>query len=144
MKKYLACLIAFIILGILMYKQVNSATQANLVSRNISFAVYKSYSYKSNVYNNTSAQVQIVVKKINTKGQYMIVWEKNMDAKSLNKYPTPENALTQNVTINNVNRKKEYLLVDYTLTYKSKDAELKMHDATIVKDNMTGKISISI
>ena len=67
-----------------------------------------------------------------------------MDAKSLSKYPTEENALKQNVTVHNVNEKKEYLVVDYTLIYNSKGSELQMHDATIVKDNNSGKINITI
>jgi len=67
-----------------------------------------------------------------------------MDAKSLSKYPTAENALKQNVTVCNVNEKKEYLVVNYTLIYNSKGSELQMHDATVVKNTNSGKINITI
>jgi hypothetical protein len=144
MNKYLTCLPAVILLGGIMWMQAKKATQSNLANKDISFAVYKSHSYKSGVYDNTSAQVHIVVEKINTSGQHTIVWKKTMDAETLSKYPAEENALKQNVTIHNVNEKKEYLLVDYTLVYNSKGSELQMHDAEIVNDNNPGKINISI
>jgi hypothetical protein len=50
--------------------------------------------------------------------------------------------MKQNITINNINQKKEYLVVDYTLTYNSNGSELYMHDATVVKDH--DRIDISI
>jgi len=104
--------------------------------------VFKGSDYTSGVYNNTSVQVQITVEKVNNKGQRTIVWDKTIDAKSLSQYPSIGNALKQNITINNINRKKEYLVVDYTLIYNSKGNELRMHDATIVKDHE--KVDISI
>ena len=66
MNKYLTCLPAVMLLGGIMWAQAKKATQSNLANKDISFAVYKSHSYKSDVYNNTSAQVHIVVEKINT------------------------------------------------------------------------------
>lgn len=106
MNKYLTCLPAVVLLGGIMCVQAEKATQSNLANEDISFAVYKSHSYKSGVYDNTSAQVHIVVEKINTSGQHTIVWKKTMDAETLSKYPAEENALKQNVTIHNVNEKK--------------------------------------
>jgi len=144
MNKYLTCLPAVMLLGGIMWVQAKKASEANLTNKDISFAVYKSQSYKSHVYENTFAQVHIVVEKINTRGEHTIVWEKNMNAKSLRKYPTIENALQQNVVVPNVNEKKEYLLVDYTLIYSSKGSQLQMHDETIINNNKSGKINITI
>jgi len=144
MNKYLTCLPAVMLLGGIMWVQAKKADQSNLANKDISFAVYKSQSYKSRVYENTFAQVHIVVEKINTRGEHTIVWEKNMNAKSLRKYPTIENALQQNVVVPNVNEKKEYLLVDYTLIYSSKGSQLQMHDETIINNNKSGKINITI
>jgi hypothetical protein len=144
MNKYLTWLPVFMLLAFVVNKPAKEAMKSELVNENISFAVYKSHPYKSDVYDNTSAQVKIVVEKINTSGQHTIVWEKTMDAESLSKYPTAENALKQNVIVHNINEKKEYLVVDYTLIYNSKGSELQMHDAEIVKDNNSGKINISI
>jgi hypothetical protein len=132
------------LVGGLMWVSARKATQSNIANKDISFAVYKSYSYKSKAYKNSSAQVHIVIEKINTYGQQTIVWEKTMDAKSLSKYPTAENALKQNVTVHNVNKKKEYLVVNYTLVYNSNGSELKMQDTTIIKNNNSGKINITI
>lgn len=144
MNKYLAWLPALMVLGTLMYKPVKEATKAKLVSQNISLAVYKSSDYTSKVYDNTSAQVHIIVEKVNSKGKRTIVWDKIMDAKSLSEYPSVENAVKQNITVHNVNQKKEYLVVDYTLIYNSKGTELQMHDAEVVKDTNSNKIDISI
>jgi hypothetical protein len=144
MNKYLTCLPAVILLGGIMWVQAKKATQSNLANKDISFAVYKLQSYKSRVYENTFAQVHIVVEKINTRGEHTIVWEKSMNAKSLSKYPTIENALQQNVVVPNVNEKKEYLVVDCTLIYSSKGSELQMHDETIINNNKSGKINITI
>jgi len=142
MNKYLAWLPALMVLGTVMYKPVKEATQPKLANNNISLAVFKGSDYTSRVYNNTSVQVQITVEKVNNKGQRTIVWDKTIDAKSLSQYPSIGNALKQNITINNINRKKEYHVVDYTLIYNSKGNELRMHDATIVKNHE--KVDISI
>ena len=142
MNKILAWLPALMVLGIITYKPVKEATQTDLVNKNISVAVYKSSDYTSSAYDNTSAQLHIIVEKVNTRGQHTIVWDKVMDAKELSAYPSIENAVKQNITVHNVNDKKEYLIVDYTLTYNSQGNELQMHDATIIKDSNSGKVDI--
>ena len=144
MNKYLAWLPALMVLGTLMYKPVKEATKAKLVTQNISLAVYKNNDYTAKVYDNTSAHVHIIVEKVNSKGKRTIVWDKTIDAKALSEYPSVENAVKQNITVHNVNQKKEYLVVDYTLTYNSKGTELRMHDAEVVKDANSNKVDISI
>jgi hypothetical protein len=144
MNKYLAWLPAFIILAAVMYKPVKEATDAKPVNKNISFSVYKSNSYTSAVYNNTSAQVNIIVEKVNTEGQHTIIWDKKFEQKYLSKYPSIENALKQNITIQNLNGKKEYLVAHYILRYNSKGSELQMEHYTVMKDDSPGKIEISI
>ena len=144
MNKYLVWLPAFMVLGAVIYKPVKEATEARLVNKNISFSVYKSSSYTSVVYNNTSAKVYIIVEKVNTKGQHTIVWDKKFDPKYLSRYPSVENALKQNITIHNLNREKEYLIVHYILTYNSKESELQMQDSIIMKDDNFGRVDIRI
>jgi hypothetical protein len=119
MNKYLSWLAAGMVLGGLVWVKAKTTTHSNMGSKDISFVVYKSYSYKSDVYKNSSAQVHIVIEKINTYGQQTIVWEKTMDAKTLSKYPPVQNAFRQNVTVHNVNEQKEYLVVGYTVRYNS-------------------------
>ena len=144
MNKYLAWLPALLILGAVTYKSAKEATQPKLVTKNILFAVFKGGAYTSGVYNTTSAQVHLYIEKVNSKGQHTIVWDKMLDAKYLGQYPSIENALKQNVTVKNVNDKKEYLVVHYILTYNSKGSELLMHEGTVIKDSSTGKVDISI
>ena len=144
MNKILTWLPAVMVLEAVIYRPVKEATETKTVNKNLSFAVYKSNAYTSAAYNNTSAEVHIVVEKVNTSGKRTIVWDKKLDSKGLSQYPSVENALKQNVTIPNVNQKKEYLTVYYTLTYNSKGSELQMQDGTIVKDSGSGKVDISI
>jgi hypothetical protein len=132
------------VLGIIAYKPVKEATQPNLVNRNISVAVFKGSDYTAGVYHHTSAQVHIIVEKVNTKGERTIVWDKVMDSISLSQYPSMESAIKQTVTVHNINEKKEYLVVDFTLTYNSEGNRLQMHDATVVKDDNSGNVDISI
>jgi hypothetical protein len=104
MNKYLVWLPALPVLGAVIYKPLKQA-ESKSVSKNISFSVYKSSSYTSVVYNNTSAGVYISVEKVNTKGQHTIVWDK-IKQKNLSRYPSLENALKQNIIIRNLSRKK--------------------------------------
>ena len=144
MNKLIAWLPALMVLGAVIYKPVKEATETKTVNKNISFSVYKGNSYTSGVYSNTFAQIHIVVEKVNTKGQREIVWDKILESKYISQYPSANNALKQNIVIPNVNQKKEYLLVYYTLTYNSKGSKLQMQDGTIVKDSNSGKVNISI
>jgi hypothetical protein len=144
MNKILAWLPALLVLGAVVYKPVKEATQPQLVNKNISFSVYKSNDYASGAYSNTSAQVHIVVEKVNNKGQHTIVWNRTLNAKSLSQYPSIENALQQKITVHNVNEKKEKLVVYYTLIYNSKGSELQMQEGTVVRDSNSSKVNISI
>jgi hypothetical protein len=112
------------------------------VNKNISFAVYKSNSYASDVYNTTSATLHITITKVRGNSR-SIVWDKTFDAKLLKQYPSLENALTQNVTVPDVLDKKEHLEVTYTLTYNSNGNELQMQSGTVVYGNYD-KLDISI
>src|SRR5678816_527470 len=69
MNKYLTCLPVVMLLGGIMWASAKKATRSNLTNKDISFTVYKSCSYKSHAYKNSSAQVHIVIEKIDTYGQ---------------------------------------------------------------------------
>jgi hypothetical protein len=144
MYKLLTWLPAVMVLGAAMYKPVREATETKTVNKNLSFAVYKDNAYTSAAYINTSAEVHIIVEKVSTSGKHTIVWDKKLDSKSLSQYPSVKNAMKQNVVIPNVNQKKEYLAVHYTLTYNSKGSELQMWESTIVKENNSEKVDIKI
>jgi hypothetical protein len=58
------------VLEAIAYKPVKEASQPELVNNNILVAVYKSSDYTSEAYNNTSAQLHIIVEKVNKRGQH--------------------------------------------------------------------------
>jgi len=88
MNKFLTWFPALMVLGTVMYKPVKEATETKPVNKDISFAVYKGSSYTSGIYDNTSAQVHIIVEKVNTKGERAIVWDKTLDSKYVSQYPS--------------------------------------------------------
>ena len=119
-------------------------TPEKAVSKNISFAVYKADNYNSNVYADASAKLNITIVKVRgTKRS--IVWQKDFDAKALNKYPSLEKAVAQKVIVNNVVDSKDKLYVVYTLTYNDKGSEMELRDGTIIaKGENSGKLMINI
>ena len=144
MKKYLLWLpLVWFGFGAAIYTTTKGTTATEKsVNKNISFAVYKGNNYASEVYNNTSATLHIIITKVRGNNRF-IVWDKTFDAKLLKQYPSLENALTQQVTVPNVLDKKEHLEVTYVLTYDSNGNELQMQNGTIVYGN-SDKLDISI
>ena len=111
-------------------------------NKSVSFAVYKSNNYTSEVYNKTCVKLHITIEKVDNKKR-RIVWDKTFDAKLLKDYPALENALRQKVTISNVAAKKEHLEVTYTLLYNSSGSELQMQSGAVIYNN-SDKVQISI
>ena len=144
MKKYLLWLpLAWFGFGAAIYTTTKvTPAPEKTVNKNISFAVYKGNNYASDVYNNTSAKLHIIITKVRGNSR-SVVWDKTFDAKLLKQYPSLENALTQSVTVPNVLDKKEHLEVAYTLTYDSNGTELQMQNGTVVYGN-SDKLDISI
>jgi hypothetical protein len=144
MKKFLLWLpVVWLIFGAAVYSTTkgNTATEKT-TNANISFAVYKSDNYSSDVYNTTSATVHITITKVSGNNR-TVVWDKTFDAKLLKQYPSLEHAITQQVTIPNVLDQKEHLEVTYTLTYNSNGSELQMQNGTEVYGS-SDKLNISI
>jgi hypothetical protein len=144
MKNYLLWLpVTLIGLSAAIYSPVKrSAAQETTENKSISFAVYKSNSYTSEVYNKTSVKLHITIEKV--KGiNRSIVWDKTFDAKLLREYPAFENALCQKVVVPDMPDKKEHLEVTYTLVYNSNGSELQMQSGTIVY-GASDKVEISI
>lgn len=143
MNKYLAWLPVMMIISGSLYKPVKEAREEKPANTSISFAVYKSNSYISEAYKNTSAQVHIIVEKVTRKGT-AVVWDTVLDSKKLSDYPSLAKAQYQKITIPGIDPKKEYLQVRYTLTYNSKGSELQMQDGALVSSNGTSKLNIGI
>jgi hypothetical protein len=114
------------------------------VSKNISVAVYKADTYTSSIYNDASARLQVTVVKVRG-NERSVVWQKNYDAKLLKQYPSVENAISQNVVINNIAESKEHLEVLYTLTYDSKGSVMQLQNGEVIsKGKNSGKLFINI
>ena len=114
------------------------------VTKDISLALYAGGNYNSKVYDQSVAQVHVIVAKLRGNKQ-TIVWEKTFDSMELQKIPACTNAISQKVRIGNVFDKKEQLVVYYTLTYDSKGSIMQMQNGTYVsKGNHTDKLFISI
>src|SRR5437764_328579 len=136
MKKHLLWLpLVWLVFGAAIYSTENeSTTSEKAVSKNISFAVYKSNNYASDVYNTTFAKLHIIITKVRGTS-HTVVWDKTFDAKLLKQYPSLENALRQQVTVPDVLDTREHIEVTYTLTYNSNGSELQMQSGTVVSGN---------
>lgn len=143
MKKYLLWLPAVIVIGAIIYKPVKEAITAKPIDKSVSFSVYKSTAYTSNIYDNTSTELNITIDKV--KGNHRTqVWSKSFNAKLLKQYPSVEEAIAQTVTVPKVFG-KERLEVRYTIKYDSRGSELRMESGAVIAGNeMTGKLDISI
>jgi hypothetical protein len=144
MNRYLVWLTALVIFAAIIYNPGTEVPGTKRISKNIFISVYKGNAYSSVAYNNTSARVYITIEKVNAKGLHTTVWDEKFGSQYLRWYPFAENALQQNITIHNLDGKKEYLVVRYILTYNSQGSELHMQGCTIVKDRTPGKVTISI
>jgi hypothetical protein len=143
MKKYLLWLPAVLLIGAIIYRPVKEAITEKPVDKNISFAVYKSTPYTSDIYGNTSARLNIVIDKVKG-GRRTQVWSKSFDAKLLKQYPSLEKAISQTVTVPNV-LDGEHLEISYTITYDSDGSQLQMHSGTVMtKNEMISQLDISI
>jgi N-acetylglucosamine kinase-like BadF-type ATPase len=128
------------LLGSVISTPVKEARKAPVVNKSISFAVYKGNAYTSKVYDNTSAQVKIVVEKVSKKGT-SVVWDTALTS-LLKDYASVEKAQYKKIMVP-VNACTEHLEVKYTLIYNSKGNELQVEYEAVAPDNET-KLDINI
>ena len=135
---------AVLLISAIAYKPVTQAFTDTPVQKSIDLAVYSANNYSSAAYNQTSAQVHIIVEKV-SKHSRTIVWEKTMDARLLKQYPTADKAISQKIIVPGVHDRKEHLEVKYFLIYNSKGSQLEMQDGTVVSSGAkSGKLNIGI
>jgi hypothetical protein len=132
MNKALIWLPALLTVGVTTLKPVKEARTSKIEDKAISLVIYKCADYTSPVYKNSTAEAQITIEKVNTKGERVIVWGKTISSETLSQYPSFTNAEPQKVTVPNVNKKNEHLEVTYILTYNSDGSELQMQGGDIV------------
>jgi hypothetical protein len=114
------------------------------VSKNINVEVYKTASYISPAYNNTTAALQVTV--IRVRGDKRdTAFQHTFQPKELKDYPASDRPIVQKITVPNVNDKTERLEIYYQLTYDSQGSILNfLNTTTIGKGQQTGKLHIQI
>ena len=135
MNKALIWLPALLTIGVTsLYRPVKEASKQKIEDRAVSLVIYKGADYTSPIYNNSTVEAQIIIEKVNRKGQRFIMWGKTISSETLSEYPTLDDAQAQNITVRNVNMKNEHLEVTYILTYDSKGSELQMQGGDVVTE----------
>jgi len=114
------------------------------ISKDINVEVYKTASYISPAYNNTTAALQVTV--VRVRGDKRdTAFQHTFLPKELKDYPASDKPIVQKITIPNVNDKKERLEIYYQLTYDSQGSILNfLNTTTIGKGQQTGKLHIQI
>lgn len=114
------------------------------VSKNINVEVYKTTSYISPVYENSTATLEVTV--VRVKGDKRdTAFQHTFQPMQLKDYPGSDKPMVQKITIPNVNDRKEKLEVYYKLTYDSKGSVLYfLNTETIGKGQQTGSFQIQI
>jgi len=127
--------------GFFFAKKVNNATS---VSKDIDLEVYKTASYVSPAYANTTASLEVTVVKVRNNKRDTI-YQHSFRPTELKNFPASDKPMTQKISIPNVNDKKESLEVYYKVTYDSEGSILNfLNYTTIGKGQQTGKLNIQI
>ena len=133
-----------VVIAALVYKPIMQVVSEKPVSKSIAFSVYRDTNYNSEVYDQTSAKVHIVVEKVSKHGR-KIVWENTIDARSLKQYPTADKAISQKIIVPGIFERKEHLEVKYFLIYDTKGTELEMQNGSVVSKGVNAeKLDINI
>lgn len=112
----IACItFAIITTGFINYKSFT----VKKVNKNINVEVYKDASYNSPVYADAYATINITVIKVNG-SKRDTAFTHNFTPMHLKSFPASDKPLINKIAITNVNDKKEWLEVYYTLTYNTK------------------------
>lgn len=122
----------------------NKANTTTQVSKDIDLEVYKTASYVSPAYANTTASLEVTVVKVKNNVRDTI-WQHSFQPTELKDFPASDKPMTQKIFIPNVNDKKERLEVYYKVTYDSEGSVLNfLNYTTIGKGQQTGKLNIQI
>ena len=113
-------------------------------NKEINFSIARDSSYDCNVYDMTSATIQVIVFKVKDHKQ-IVLWNKTYDTMQVKQYPTTSNALRQTVKVKNILDRKEQLFVTYIITYNTKGSVIKVENGTsVLKGGKEGRLAIII
>lgn len=138
----IAAVALIISVSFLVFTKKNKAGKT--VSKNFNVEVYKTASYVSPAYADTYAKLEVTVVKINGEKRDT-AWRHIFAPKQLKDFPASDKPLVQQITIPNVNDKKEKLEINYKLTYSTNGSELHFADVHVIgKGEQTGKLDVKI
>lgn len=135
---------AFITAACSIFYFVKNTETAPTTNKNINVEVYKTASYVSAAYSNTTASLQVTVIRVK-KNVRDTVWQHSFQPTELKDYPEVNKPITQKILIPNVNDAKEQLEIYYSVTYNSKGNILNYWNYTTVgRGQQDGKLAIQI
>ncbi len=144
MKKKLIITASALLLGALSFLFSKNRYAEKPVNKDIHVEVYKTASYISPAYENTTATLQVIVVRING-NKKDTAFQHTFQPKQLKDFPASDKPILQKITIPNVNDSKEKLEIYYKLTYNSDGSILNfLNNTTIGKGQQTGKVNIQI
>ncbi len=111
--------------GLAAFKPVIKEKKVFTVEKKISVAIYKGNSYRSFVYKTTSAEIYLLVEKVNGFSRE-VVWDTTFDARILRVFPFKEKALNYDFNVQCQVEEGEHLEINYQITYNSKGSLLRM------------------
>ncbi len=129
------------IIGLFTSKKI---TEANTVSKSINMEVYKTSSYVAPVYKNTTATLEVTVLRVKH-NKRDTVWQHTFQPTELKDFPESNNPIMQQISIPNVNDKKETLEIYYKVIYNTQGNILNSWNyTTIGKGQQSGNLNIQI
>lgn|SRR5690242_5792078 len=137
-------IVIFSIVFIIGINRIAPGNNYKKLNEEVSLVLFKSYDYSQSLYDACSAAVHVAIDKVNNNGDETSVWEKTFDSKYLAQYPSATEAIKENISINTVAKKNEYLVVRYNILYNTKGNKLEIPNAVIVNNTSSKSISISI
>ncbi len=114
------------------------------VNKNISVEVYKTASYISPAYSNSTASLEVIIVRVKNNIKDT-VWQHSFEPIELKDFPEADKPIKQKIAIPNVNDSKEQLEIHYKVTYNSEGSILNYWNyATIGQGQQSGKLDIKI
>ena len=114
------------------------------INKNISLNVSAGSAYQSKIYTRSAAKLQLVVFKI-TGNETEQLWEQNYPTLKLSKFPTLTHMFHQTIFIPGVFDSKEQIVIQYTVTYQTKEDILTIKNVKwVVKGQSKDQLNIII
>lgn len=135
---------ALSLVSVIGYFVTKNVTKTTPVNKSINVEVYKTASYLSPAYANSTATLEVTVIRVKN-NKRDIIWQHTFQPTELKNFPEANKPITQKISIPNVNDKKETLEVYYKVVYNSEGSIINSWNYTIIgKGQQSGKLNIQI